>query len=251
MKSNVEFLSLAEELQFYILRLLPYQDILRCTSVCKALRQTYVSSSELQYIVELSGQHLLPNTDGLTPNSQRLQLLRDRAHAWLNFDVHSSKTITMPEMPYDQGTFSTDGHFYLWDGAYNSAMIIPMLSKPSQQTIERSWSPGTLCTVPHSGKLEVLMDPAQNLLAVVYMGYDEPETLYIDLKELDSDSVHPLAAGRTLFVSKVPKHNDDDHIGTRDTTLKGCGRRIAFQHLCLVSGKDEDNGDFSEYISQL
>jgi hypothetical protein len=52
--------------------------------VCKALRQTYISSSELQYIVELSGQRLLhvPNTDDVNiPVSERLQLLRDKAHA--------------------------------------------------------------------------------------------------------------------------------------------------------------------------
>jgi len=35
MKANAGFLSLAEELQFYIIRLLPYRDILRCTSVSR------------------------------------------------------------------------------------------------------------------------------------------------------------------------------------------------------------------------
>ncbi|KAG1804396.1 uncharacterized protein BJ212DRAFT_1580997 [Suillus subaureus] len=212
-----------------------------------------MSSSELQYIVELSGQHLLPvpNTGNLTPVSQRLQLLRDRAHAWLKFDIHSFKTITMPDIPYDQGTFFTDGHFYFWDDIRNSATIIPMLSKPSQQTIERNWSPGTLCTVPHSGKLEVFMDPVQNLIAVVYMGHDEPETLYIDLRALDSDRDHPLAAGRTLFLSEVPKYNDNDDIRTITTTLKGCGRYIAFQHFCMLSVEDEDKGNFCEYVSQL
>lgn len=80
-----QFLSLAEDLHIYILTFLPYQDILHCTSVsivllitpntpkwiwsfmlkvilqvCRGLHQIYLSSSELQYIVELGGQQLLP-----------------------------------------------------------------------------------------------------------------------------------------------------------------------------------------------
>ncbi|KAG2119546.1 uncharacterized protein F5147DRAFT_767033 [Suillus discolor] len=85
-----EFLFLAD-LHVYILSFLPYQDILQCTSVCRDLRQTYLSSSELQYIVELSGQQLLPvdlPLDSHTPTiSECLQLLRDKAHAWFQLNT--------------------------------------------------------------------------------------------------------------------------------------------------------------------
>ncbi|KAG2034518.1 hypothetical protein BDR03DRAFT_595484 [Suillus americanus] len=66
MNPKTEFQSLAQELQSYILSFLPYRDILCCASVCRALRLTYISPSELQYIVELGGQQLLPVLDNHT-----------------------------------------------------------------------------------------------------------------------------------------------------------------------------------------
>ncbi|KAG1860348.1 hypothetical protein F4604DRAFT_1905970 [Suillus subluteus] len=254
MKPKAGFLSLAEELLFYILSLLPCRDILRCTSVCKALRQTYISSSRLQYIVELNGQHLLPmpNTGDLAPVSQRLQLLRDRAHAWFKFDLYSFKTISIPNIPYGHETFFTDGHFYFWDNMENSATIIPVLPKPSQQIIKRKWSPEALCVVPHSINRNVFIDPGQNLIAVLYYVDDEPETLYIDLRALDSGGIHPRAAGRTLFLSDLLENDDDDLVETTGTSLKGCGRHIALRRVYVISVEDEDGEGISrEYILQL
>jgi hypothetical protein len=252
MKSKAGFLSLAEELQSYILSFLPCQDILRCTSVCKALHQMYMSSSDLQYIVELSGQCLIPvpNTDNLTPVSERLQLLRDRAHAWLKFDIHSFKTIAMPEIDRDHELYFTGGHFYFWRDISRSATIFPALSEPSQQTIERDWPPGTLCTVPHSKVLEVFMDSAQNLIAVVYIDNRKPEMLYIDLGALDSDRVHPLAAGQTLFACEPLKSDDNNRVKTSETRVKVCGRHIALQHYFVLLDDDEV-GKFYQHMSQL
>ncbi|KAG2035049.1 hypothetical protein BDR03DRAFT_1012914, partial [Suillus americanus] len=213
------------------------------------LRQTYISSSELQYIVELSGQHLLPvpNTGDLTTVSQRLKVLRDRAHAWFKFDPHSSKTISISEIRHNQETFLTDRHFYFWDKFENSATIIPVLPKPSQQIIERKWSPETLHAVPHSINRGAFIDPGQNLIAVLYYVDGEPETFYVDLKTLDSDGIHPVAAGWTLFLSELLEYdNDNDPIGTIGTSLKGCGRHIVLQRLYVASGEDKNR-----YRSQL
>ncbi|KAG1727726.1 hypothetical protein EDB19DRAFT_189337 [Suillus lakei] len=216
------FLSLAEELRFYILSFLSCRDILRCTSVCKALHQTYMSSSELQYIVEMSGQRLLPvpNADNGTPVSKRLQLLRDGAHAWFKVDIHSSKTVPMRRVPRSRRKFVADGHLYLWNTQEDTATIIPILPKPSQETIQRDWSPGTLCSVPNSYKLDVFMDPAQNLVAVVYIVRG---TVYIDLRALDCDDVHPQAAGETLLLPDDPENRGE----TVSAKLKGFGRHIA------------------------
>ncbi|KAG2107428.1 uncharacterized protein F5147DRAFT_774258 [Suillus discolor] len=100
-------------------------------------------------------------------------------------------------------------------------MIFPVLPKPSQQSIRRKWLPGTLCSVPNSDNLNVLMDPAQNLIAVAYVVDDK--TVYINLEALDGDGVHPQAAGERLSLS-------DDLENTFDTTfvrLRGLGRHIA------------------------
>lgn len=230
MKSKTGLLSLAEEIQFYILRFLPYRDILRCTSVCKALRQTYVSSSELQYIVELGGQCLIPvpnaDLDNHTSVPERLQHLRDKAHAWFRVDILSAKTISLPELP--QLRFIADGHLCSWDKEEDTATINPILPKPSQQTIERNWLPGTLCTVPNSEKLCVLMDPAQNLIAVVYTIDDE--TLFINLRTLDDNSPHPQAAGPTLSVSKLAGY---ENMYSDSAMLKVMGRHIGL--LCVSS----------------
>ncbi|KAG1804422.1 uncharacterized protein BJ212DRAFT_898117 [Suillus subaureus] len=103
-------------------------------------------------------------------------------------------------------------------------MVKPILPKPSQRTIERNWSPGTLCTVPNSTNLCVLMDPAQNLIAVVYF---DDETLFINLRALVDDSFHPQAAGPILFLSELPGYDND--VDSESVKLKVMGRHIALQ----------------------
>ncbi|KAG1838842.1 hypothetical protein C8R48DRAFT_782279 [Suillus tomentosus] len=223
MKPQTGFLSLAEELLSYILSFLPYRDILQCTSACRTLRQTYLSSSELQYIVEMSGQQLLavPNTDNSIPVSKRLQLLRDKAHAWFKVDLHSFKTVPITRSWRSRENSIAGEHFCLWSRLEDTAMIFPVLPKPSQQPIQRNWLPGTLCSVPNSHNLDVFMDPAQNLIAVAYVV--DNKTVYINLGALDGDGVHPQAAGEKLFLS-------DDSENCPETIfakLKCFGRHIA------------------------
>ncbi|KAG2131333.1 hypothetical protein DEU56DRAFT_914482 [Suillus clintonianus] len=241
MKPNTGFLSLAEELRVFILSFLPYRDILHCTSICKALRQTYVSSSELQYIVELGGQHLLPvpNTDNHTPISERLRLLRNKAHAWFKADLNSFESFPIPFKRCTTSVSVANGHVSLWDEDDDTARIIPILPKPPQQTFQRYWSPGTLCSVPHSTNIDVFMDPAQDLIAVVYIV--DHKTTHIDLKTLSVDGVHPRAAGQTLFLYGLPGH-DDSEIRTVGLKLKGFGRHIALQRsLSVEQGTSSDD----------
>ncbi|KAG1774430.1 hypothetical protein EV702DRAFT_1241167 [Suillus placidus] len=217
MKPEAGFLYLAEELQFHILTFLSCRDILRCTSVCKALRQMYMSSSELQYIVELGGQGLLPvsNTDDHTP-AERLQLLRDRSHAWFKVDIHSSKTISIPDDLYYAGKLIADGHLYLWNQVEHVAMIIPIPPKPSQHTRVRLVAKNVVFT-SHTAYLDIFMDPAQNLIVITHAIGGGPEVawlpevaLYVDLEALDGGGVHPQAAGPRLFLRGLPGY--EDHI---------------------------------------
>lgn len=237
------FLTLAEELQSYILSFLPYQDILHCTSVCKALRQTYISSSELQYITELGGQQMLsvPDTDldNHTSISKRLQLLRDKPHAWFKFDIHSFKIVSIPEQFHDAKTSLADGHLCLFNEDEQSAKIFPILPRPSQQKIERDWPPESLCSIPNAESIEVFMDPAQNLIAIACVIVDETlgvddERLFIDLGALDGDGgVHPEAAGKTLFLSRLPKCEAGLY-SIETWKLEGLGSHIAFRRSLLV-----------------
>ncbi|KAG2740556.1 hypothetical protein P692DRAFT_201797013 [Suillus brevipes Sb2] len=233
MKPETGFLSLAEELRFYILSFLSCRDILRCASVCKALRQTYISSSELQYIVEMSGQRLLhvSNADNgiQVPVSARLQLLRDKAHAWFKVDINSFEKIILEwSWPTPRKRDVAGGHVYWWNNNTDTARIFPILSKPSQQQFKRNWTPGTLCSVPHSAPLDLVMDPAQNLIAIAYSV--DNRSVYIKLGALDSDGAHPQAAGETLFLSEDAR-NCHRASGAK---LKCFGRHIAF--LCRLNG---------------
>ncbi|KAG2156924.1 uncharacterized protein EDB93DRAFT_1247105 [Suillus bovinus] len=234
---NAGILSLAEELRCHILSFLPYRDILRCTSVCKALRQTFTSSSVLQYIVELGGQGLLPVPDTEfnkhVPTSKRLQLLKDNAHAWFKFNIYPVSIrdhFTIGPVPV-QGISFADGHLCLFDEYQESAKIFPIVSKPSAQTKQRDWSPESLLPVPRADVTHVWMDPAQNLIAIGYEIVDRYHNnmdlskipFYIDLKVLDGDDVHPQAAGQTLFLSELRGCHGDA------VKLSGLGRHIALQ----------------------
>ncbi|KAG2057717.1 hypothetical protein BDR06DRAFT_951340 [Suillus hirtellus] len=242
MQPQTGFLSLAEELLFCILSFLPYRDILRCTSVCRTLRQTYLSSSELQYIVEISGQQLLaiPNTDNSIPISKRLQLLRDKAHAWFKVDIHSFETVSITRVPLSREDIVAGGHFCSWNTHEDTAMIFPILPKPSQQSIQRNLLPGTLCSVPHSCNLDVFMDPAQNLIAVAYVIHRK--TVYINLGALDGDGVHPQAAGERLFLSD----DSENHSEMTNAKLKGFGR-----HIALLRRLDDENWTSLDKVWQL
>ncbi|KAG1775169.1 hypothetical protein EV702DRAFT_1269530, partial [Suillus placidus] len=109
-----------------------------------------MSSSELQYIVELSGQRLLPtsNTDDHTPISERLQCLRDQAHAWFKFNAYPFQTVTLPEIPFPGPKYVTGEHLYLWNSYNDSVTVSPIPSKLEQRTTEHNWSPRTLCPFP-------------------------------------------------------------------------------------------------------
>ncbi|KAG2054383.1 hypothetical protein BDR06DRAFT_415021 [Suillus hirtellus] len=238
MKPEAELLSLPEELILHILSFLPWQDIIRCTSLCKALREIYVSSSELQYITELGSQQLLPVFNGSLPVSERLRLLRDKAHAWSKFDVHSSESISIPVQFRRRMKVSVvNGHACFWKPTMHSGKIFPIVPKPLQQNIDRDFSPDSLCSIPKQRQsdfdvLNVLMDPVQNLLAIVYAtvvrnsGLVYDEACYIDLVALDGDCTHPQAAGRTLFLSDLPKRKN---FITKSTKIEGFGRHVALR----------------------
>jgi hypothetical protein len=269
MKPTAEFMSLAAELHSYVLSFLPWQDVLRCSSVgyylmiynrfltivlqvCKALRLTYMSSSQLQYIVELGGQRLLhvPDTDLDNPTSiaKCLQLLRDKANAWFKFDERPLMTLHVPEQFRFSYRSFVGGHYCMWDEEQDLAKIFPILPNPSQRTIERDWSPKSSRSVPNAQTFSVFMDPVQNLVAIAYAITDDDlqsgdESFYIDLRTLDVDGVHPRAAGPKLFLSGLPGGENSELI-TQSMKLEGLGRHIAFRRSLTVS--DEEDSTYED-----
>ncbi|KAG1851970.1 hypothetical protein F4604DRAFT_1303676 [Suillus subluteus] len=244
MECKTELLSLPEELLTYILSFLPWQDILRCTSLCKALRQIYMSSSELQYVTELGSQQLLPVSNDHIPVSERLQLLRKNTRAWSKFDLRSFEIISIPEtFQTFTATYITNGHACFWNPFIDSVRIFPILPRPSQKTIERNFSPGSLCLFPNHSNIDIFMDAAQNLLAIACAvrddNYPSDEDSYIELLTLDGGSVHPQAAGPILFMSSLWLPRSRENFETPCSKLEGFGRHIAFLRFePLFAGTD-------------
>lgn len=90
---------------------------------------------------------------------------------------------------------------------------------------------------PNAYGFDVLMDPAQNLIAVVYATVDDDfqwddERIYIDLGTLDGGGIHPQAIGRTLFRSELPGIPSGNRTSTDlgKLKLKCFGRHIALWH---------------------
>ncbi|OJA12064.1 hypothetical protein AZE42_02195 [Rhizopogon vesiculosus] len=181
---RAEFLSLPQELQCYILEFIPWRDILRFTSIYKALHQMYMSSCELQYVVELGGQRLLPlpdiNLGDHVTIPKRLQLLREKSRAWLRFNIQSSKSISIPKQYYDAKRRYTNGHLLLLKN-YQSK-IFPILPESSQHIFDRD------C---------IDLDMSQNLIAIAYVIDETLESddkrVYIELEAPDGDGAPPQA----------------------------------------------------------
>jgi hypothetical protein len=192
-----------------------------------------MSCSELQYITELGSQHLLPVSNDHISVAERLQLLRDNARAWFKFDIHSFKTISIPDKFHEfTATYIANGHAYFWKPSIDSARILPILPKPSKQTIQRDFSPGSLCAVSDHSDINVFMDPAQNLLAIAYSigndNYPSDEKSYIELLTLDGDGTHPRAAGRMLIAFDLWLPRSREGFSIQNSKLEGFGRHIAF-----------------------
>ncbi|KAG1843360.1 hypothetical protein DFJ58DRAFT_747905 [Suillus subalutaceus] len=173
-----------------------------------------MSSSELQYIVELSGQRLLPvsNLDDHTPISERLQRLRDQAHAWFKFNAYSFQTVISPAFRFPESKYVSGEYLYLWNHSSDLVTISPIPSKLSQQDNRARLA----------AKRDVLMDPAQNLFVIVY---DVNNTTNIYLATLDDGRVHPHAAGPALVLG-LPEYLPG--YSTR-AKLKCYGRHIALR----------------------
>jgi hypothetical protein len=151
------------------------------------------------------------------PISERLQCLRDEVHAWFKFNTKSFQTI-FPPVPGHGSKYVSSERLYLWNHYHNLVAVSSIPSKVSQQTIEHEWSPTTSCPSRWPVKLDVLMDPIQNLFAIVY---NVNKTTNIYLATLDDGRVHPHASGPALVLG-LPGYSNQvkfkcygRHIGLR------------------------------------
>jgi hypothetical protein len=100
---------------------------------------------------------------------------------------------------------------------------------------------------PNAFAFDVLMDPAQNLIAVAYATVDDhyqwdADRIYIDLGALDGGGIHPQVVGRTLFRSKLLGIQSGDRVSTDfgKLKLKCFGRHIALWNSLQIIRKHFD-----------
>ncbi|KAG2100153.1 uncharacterized protein F5147DRAFT_813327 [Suillus discolor] len=205
---------------------------------------------QLQYIVELSGQQLLPVNiplDNNTPTiSEHLQLLRDRAHTWFKLNTQPVEHVDVSNKYIMKITAISNGHFCLMDDptlhhdylrGQTISEIFPILQEPSQQVFDRVWHSDTLSSVPNAHLNDILMDPTQNLLTATYHVLDGPD-VYIDLLPLDRNGAHPQAAGPTLFIS--PELCEPQNVIPKAEGWRVCslGRLMALSHSLRLNDPD-------------
>ncbi|KAG1750526.1 uncharacterized protein EDB91DRAFT_693651 [Suillus paluster] len=94
---------IAEELRCHILSFLSYNEIICCALTCRTMYNTVKSSAELQYIIELGAQRLIPVTHPWPPTvstAECLRALRDKANVWASFELNVTKTLRFLD-PFD------------------------------------------------------------------------------------------------------------------------------------------------------
>lgn len=189
----------------------------------------------------------VPNSylDNHTAIATRLQLLRDKADAWLNFDNRSFKTVPIPKQFYFAKKTVVDGHLCLWqlpreeEGRHSvNLKIFPILPKPLQQTVERDWSQRLSRPVLDAYLFDMFIVPVKNLVAIAHASarghlQSGSENFYIDLRTLDRDGVHPHAAGPRLFLSELSGYENSTFV-TKCLRLKCLGRHIAFWRSLVI-----------------
>ncbi|KAG1727721.1 hypothetical protein EDB19DRAFT_2042758 [Suillus lakei] len=134
------------------------------------------------------------------PISERMQPLRDKAHARFRVDIHSSKTVSIPEELYYGDKFIVDGHLYLWDEITRRPRLFQYFQSPHNKQSSVTGFQERCVQFP-----------------------TQPTSV-----ALDDDRFHPQAAGPTLFLLELPGY--ENSMDSDSVKLKGFGRHIALQH---------------------
>ncbi|KIJ62114.1 hypothetical protein HYDPIDRAFT_30666 [Hydnomerulius pinastri MD-312] len=198
--SKISLLDLADELQCYILSLLPPQDIIRCALTSRILHSMIQASSELKYLLELGARRLLIASGSYNiPASDRRQLLKDHVKSWDKFDLRTARRLALPEQHYESS--KTFGHSHLTLSRLGNLTTrhigiidVDTFSGEKEMTT-RVWSEPWIAST--------FSDPSQDLLIRVNyfldLGASSKYYFRIDLDTISENCAHPLARHHSLW----------------------------------------------------
>ena len=195
--------------------------------------KTIKNSTELQYLIELGAQRLIP----VHPRSptlsmaECLHILRDKAIAWSSFKLKVTKRLHrvpffkpgIPSIIHQQLAFSS----LRWPSELDSKVIDLRTCTPETASAPpRTWGRDIENAAPVCFRL---VDEAQDLMVTVSILSGNPRTsnlMYrIDLRTIYTDMEHPLAQGSCLVDGRVPR---EDVRQVKLAAVTVLGDRLAF-----------------------
>ncbi|KAF9234013.1 hypothetical protein BU15DRAFT_66089 [Melanogaster broomeanus] len=205
------FLCLAVELQCHILEYLSYKDIIRCAQTCRSLLAVILTSTELQYQIELGAHRLRFFAVDDESTHRRYRLLREKTRAWSLFDLNKVdlRVPLVNDGDFDDcGMSFADGCLSLYNESLDncSARLVDLDTPSPSQSRTRAWTPGEIrSSADGLAVICTLMDVWQDLLLCAsirtgFVGCGQP--LYqIGVRTISGgpDDYHPLAADGVLF----------------------------------------------------
>ncbi|EKM51060.1 uncharacterized protein PHACADRAFT_103833 [Phanerochaete carnosa HHB-10118-sp] len=192
-------LDLPTELLIEILKYLQSRDILRCQSVCRALRDIVAGCVELQYIIELAADNLVDGTrkPGSPSTAERLKLLLDRRRRWRELDWTQKVVVPIPGQcqayEFVGGTFAKSmGTGDNWTGSKHlNVTWLPTRDGQARSLVREDLGVPTR---------DFAVDPSQDMIALVEMDEHHFDSVQIKvhIRTISKNQKHPLAAKECL-----------------------------------------------------
>ncbi|KAI1793750.1 hypothetical protein LXA43DRAFT_1081303 [Ganoderma leucocontextum] len=156
-------LDLPRELLLECSKYLDYRTLVRCTEVCKTLRQSIKESLELQYLIELGADGLIEGVGCTLPTSERLKLLLQRRARWRYLNWTHIIPIAAPALcqAYElvDGVFASSMGNGFSGSRHLQLTWLPTSTDEATRTIERD-DLGVQMR-------DFAIDPSQDLMALV------------------------------------------------------------------------------------
>ncbi|KAJ7457493.1 hypothetical protein FB451DRAFT_1275035 [Mycena latifolia] len=172
-----------------ILAFLDAKTLLLCSSVSRLWHATVSSSPELQYMIELWAEGMLPGNPGTLTPAETLGALQVRRRAWQNMEWTSQNVVQIESLLTCRAFELVAGFFSQQTVGPNFCTIaLPLL--PSVQVAGGAWTTSTFGIDPVDFQ-DFAIDPTQDLVAILHT---PGEVAHLECRTISALVPHPLAA---------------------------------------------------------
>jgi hypothetical protein len=211
--------------------------------MCKTVR----NSTELQYIIELGAQRLMPThpRPSAVSVAECLRILRGKAKAWGSFKLNVTEEHRVPLSFNPKSIMITHQQLGLsttyWPGYVVSKVIDLRTCTPEANIPPCIWDRDYASPLPGTSVCSRYIDETQDLMITVDLLSDDAHTsdfVYeINFRTISTDGEHPLAhTSRLELICRVPYKEHRQH----KVIITVLGDRIAFYSEI----KTEDGVDY-------